>query len=105
MELPCRTVESERFTIVEFISVISGPKKYDGSNSPDLRMEAIRSGLVLWSAWQCTGHTFATGCLSGPTSRVAIANRRLTDIPHINTPVMLSIGPNIRHFSGRVTSP
>jgi hypothetical protein len=44
---------------------------------------------------------------SGPrlTSRVIMANTKLTDIPHINTPIMPSTGPNIRQFTGRTTSP
>lgn len=43
---------------------------------------------------------------SGPrlTSRVIMANTKLTDIPHIDTPIMLSTGPNIRQFTGRTTS-
>ena len=35
---------------------------------------------------------------------VTIANRRLTEIPHINTPMMLSSGPSVRHIDGRLTS-
>jgi hypothetical protein len=37
-------------------------------------------------------------------SRVTIANMRLAEIPHINTPMMLSIGASVRQFDGRVTS-
>jgi DNA-directed RNA polymerase specialized sigma24 family protein len=45
------------------------------------------------------------GQRSRPMSLVAIANRRLTDTPHINTPSMLSRGPNMRHFAGSTMSP
>jgi hypothetical protein len=35
---------------------------------------------------------------------VTIAKRRLTEIPHINTPMMLSSGPSVRQADGRLTS-
>jgi hypothetical protein len=35
---------------------------------------------------------------------VTIAKRRLTEIPHINTPMMLSSGPSVRQFDGRLKS-
>jgi hypothetical protein len=37
-------------------------------------------------------------------NRVTIAKRRLTEIPHINTPMMLSSGPSVRQFDGRLKS-
>jgi hypothetical protein len=37
-------------------------------------------------------------------SRVTIANNRLTDIPHIKTPMTLSNGPSVRQSDGRLTS-
>jgi hypothetical protein len=39
------------------------------------------------------------------TSRVMVANKTLTDIPHIKTPMMLSSGPSMRQFGGRTMSP
>jgi hypothetical protein len=39
------------------------------------------------------------------TRRVTVANRTLTEIPHINTPIMLSSGPNIRQWCGSTMSP
>jgi len=39
------------------------------------------------------------------TSRVAMANRALTDMPHISTPITLSIGPKVRHTFGSTMSP
>jgi hypothetical protein len=37
-------------------------------------------------------------------NRVTIANRRLTEIPHIRTPMTLSRGANVRQLDGRLTS-
>jgi hypothetical protein len=37
-------------------------------------------------------------------SHCIIANRRLTDILQINAPVILSSGPGVRQFGGRLTS-
>jgi len=42
---------------------------------------------------------------SRSTSLLTIANRKLADNPHINTPMMLSTGPKVRHIQGRTTSP
>ena len=36
-------------------------------------------------------------------NRVTIANRRLTEIPHIRTPMTLSRGANVRQLDGRLT--
>jgi len=49
--------------------------------------------------------TYGDDRLSGPTRRRVIANKRLTDIPDLNTPIRLSAGPNSRRFNERVTSP
>jgi hypothetical protein len=35
---------------------------------------------------------------------VTIAKRKLTEIPHISTPMMLSSGPRVRQLDGRLTS-
>ena len=90
---------------VEFISVMEDREIRQQRPSRPADRGARDSTFIHWTACGFTGHDFAKCCLSGPMRRVAIANRRLTDIPHINTPVMLSIGPSIRHFSGSVTSP
>src|SRR5689334_4780439 len=39
------------------------------------------------------------------TSRATMANKMLTDSPHIRTPVTLSTGPNIRQWLGSMRSP
>jgi hypothetical protein len=52
------------------------------------------------------GNLWLSGAgLPASTSRVAMANRALTDMPHISTPITLSIGPKIRHTFGRTMSP
>ena len=43
--------------------------------------------------------------ITADTSRVAIANKRLTESPHISTPMMLSSGPSMCHLDGNTTSP
>ena len=43
-------------------------------------------------------------CASRSISRVTIANKRLTEIPHIRTPMTLSRGANGRQLDGRLTS-
>jgi hypothetical protein len=35
---------------------------------------------------------------------VIVANKRLTEIPHIKTPMMLSSGASVRQFDGRPMS-
>src|SRR5580698_8134919 len=89
---------------------------------PDRRSESRRLSLrfecILTSLLSCITvlPTKAILALSGPvylrengvlrlTSRVTIANNTLPEIPHINTPMMLSSGPNVRQFDGRLTSP
>ena len=59
------------------------------------------------------GREIATRCFRGVVGnrasfsikRIAIANRALTEIPHMITPMMLSNGPRVRHIRGRMTSP
>jgi hypothetical protein len=43
-------------------------------------------------------------CASRSISRVTIANKMLTEIPHIRTPMTLSRGANGRQLDGRLTS-
>ena len=84
-------LESATFTTVESICVKSGPRNTTAATLQALA-STCRSGLIPHQ-------------LSRPMSLVAIANRRLTDTPHINTPIMLSSGPNMRHFAGSTMSP
>ena len=58
------------------------------------------SEIVVGNLWLSPGAGFPAS-----TSRVAMANRALTDMPHISTPITLSIGPKIRHTFGRTMSP
>jgi hypothetical protein len=47
----------------------------------------------------------SSACSSCSTSRVTIANRKLAESPHINTPVILSTGPTIRQLGWSTRSP